>query len=229
MGVYTASSCHSHPNPIIDLLLPNLLPPIQNLVYNPPLQRLLRPHEEIPLHHPLNLLQALLNRQMPLINLIELLPHPQNLFRMNRNIRRLSAIPPRNLMHHNPRVRQHVPLPGSASAQQQTPHAGGLAEADCGDRGADVLHCVVDGEARGDAAAGGVYVEGDGFGGVVGFEEEELGDDGGGEDFFDFAVEADDALFEQAGEDVRGVVAAVDGFGYEGHGEGGGGRLVLLC
>jgi hypothetical protein len=48
-----------------------------------------------------------------------------------------------------------------------------------------------------------------------------LGDDGSGEHFFDFAVEADDAFFEEAGEDVGGLDAARDGFGYEGHGEGG--------
>lgn len=57
------------------------------------------------------------------------------------------------------------------------------------------MHCVVDGEAGGDGAAGGVDVEVDGFSRVVGFEEEELGDDGGGDEFVDFAVEADDAFF----------------------------------
>jgi hypothetical protein len=65
------------------------------------------------------------------------------------------------------------------------------------------LHCVVDCEAGGYGPSRGVDVEGDGFGGVFGFEKEELGDDGGGDDFFDFAVEADDAFFEEAGEDVR--------------------------
>lgn len=34
----------------------------------------------------------------------------------------------------------------------------------------------------------------DWFLGVVGFEEEELGDDRGGHGFVDFAIEADDAL-----------------------------------
>lgn len=77
-----------------------------------------------------------------------------------------------------------------------------MTEADGGDGGGDVLHGVVDGEAGGDGAAGGVDVEGDGFGRVFGFEEEELGDDGGREGFFYGAVEADDAFFEEAGEDV---------------------------
>ena len=44
----------------------------------------------------------------------------------------------------------------------------------------DVVHCVVDCEPGGDAAAGRVYVEVDGLFGIVGFEEEELGDDDGG-------------------------------------------------
>jgi len=88
-----------------------------------------------------------------------------------------------------------------------------LSETDCGDGSGDVLHCVVDCEAGGDASSRGVDVEGDGFLGVLGFEEEELGDDGGGEDFFYFAVEADDTFFEEAGEDVgwEGDVVLVEG------------------
>lgn len=34
----------------------------------------------------------------------------------------------------------------------------------------------------------------DRFLGVIGFEEEELGDDGGGHGFVDFAIEADDSF-----------------------------------
>lgn len=43
-------------------------------------------------------------------------------------------------------------------------------------------------------AAGRVDIEVDWFLGVVGFEEEELGDDGGGHGLVDFAIKADDAL-----------------------------------
>jgi hypothetical protein len=43
-------------------------------------------------------------------------------------------------------------------------------------------------------ATGGVDVKVDWFLGVVCFEEEELGDDGGGQGLVDFAIEADDAL-----------------------------------
>lgn len=61
-------------------------------------------------------------------------------------------------------------------------------------RGGDVGHGVVDCETGGDGAAGGIDVEVYGLFGGVGFEEEELGDDGGGEGFFYGAVEADYAL-----------------------------------
>lgn len=83
-----------------------------------------------------------------------------------------------------------------------------MAYTDGGHRAGDVRHGVVDGKASGDGAAGGVDVEGDGLGGIVSLEEEELGDDGGGEGFVDRAGEGDDAFLEEAREDVVGVPAA---------------------
>ena len=77
-----------------------------------------------------------------------------------------------------------------------------MSDADGGHRRSDVGHCVVDCEARGDGAAGGVYVEGYGARGGVGFEEEELRDDGGGGGVVDGAVETDDSFAEEAREDV---------------------------
>ena len=89
-----------------------------------------------------------------------------------------------------------------APAEEEGAHGRGLADTDGCHGGRDVGHCVVDGETRGDGAARGVYVEGDGARGGVGFEEEELCDDGGGGGVVDGAVEADDALAEEAREDV---------------------------
>lgn len=66
----------------------------------------------------------------------------------------------------------------------------------------DVLHCIIDGEACGYAATGRVDVEIDRFLRVLGFEEEELGDDRGGQGFFYLAVEAYDSFFEKSAEDV---------------------------
>lgn len=91
-------------------------------------------------------------------------------------------------------MREAEPLSCLAASEEEGAHRGGLADADGGNGGADVGHGVVDCEARGDGAAGGVDVEGYRFGGGVGFEEEELGDDGGGHDFVYGAVEADNAF-----------------------------------
>ena len=60
-------------------------------------------------------------------------------------------------------MRQTIPIPLTPPTEQQAPHGRSLAEADGGDGGADVLHGVVDCEAGGDGAAGGVDVEGDWF------------------------------------------------------------------
>ena len=91
-------------------------------------------------------------------------------------------------------MRQRIALLWRAATQQQGAHGRGLADADGGDGRGDVGHCVVDGEAGGDGAAGAVDVEVYWLFGGVGFEEEELGDDGGGDGFVDGAVEADDAF-----------------------------------
>ncbi len=61
-------------------------------------------------------------------------------------------------------------------------------------RGGDVCHCVVDCQARSNAPTGTVDVEGYGFGGCVGFQVQELGDDGGADYIVDGAVEADNAF-----------------------------------
>jgi hypothetical protein len=69
-------------------------------------------------------------------------------------------------------------------------------------RRVDIRHCIVDRQAGRDRAAGRVDVQGDWFRRRVGFEEEELRYDRGGERVVDFAVQADDALLKEFGEDV---------------------------
>jgi len=64
------------------------------------------------------------------------------------------------------------------------------------------LHGVVDGETGRHAAARRVDVEVYGLLRVLRFEEQELRYDAGGGRLFDFAIEADDAFFEEAREDV---------------------------
>lgn len=60
----------------------------------------------------------------------------------------------------------------------------------------------------GDGAAGGVEVHVDRFGGVLGLEEEELGNDDVGGVVGDGAIDAHDSLLEEAGEDIVGALAS---------------------
>ena len=77
-------------------------------------------------------------------------------------------MPPRGLVHHDPRVRQGVALALGAGAQQELAHRGRQAHADGGDVVGDVVHRVVDRHAGVDRAAGGVDVEEDVGLGVLG-------------------------------------------------------------
>ena len=116
---------------------------------------------------------------MPLINPIQLLSDPQDLLCMDCNVARLPRIPAARLMHHDAAMRQREPTTRSAPAEKETAHGRCLPHADGGERRTDVGHGVVDGEAGGDAATGAVDVEVDGLGGVVGFEKEQLRNNGG--------------------------------------------------
>ena len=58
----------------------------------------------------------------------------------------------------------------------------------------DVVHCIIDCQARGDGPTRGVDIEVYGLLWVLGFEEKELGNDDGGEAIVDGAVEAYDTF-----------------------------------
>jgi hypothetical protein len=60
-----------------------------------------------------------------------------------------------------------------------------------------VLHGVVDGHAGGDDAAGGIQVEIDVFVGIIGFEEQQLGDDNVGDIVVDRRAEKNDAVHQE--------------------------------
>lgn len=112
--------------------------------------------------------------------------------------RSLPRVSSARLVQHDARMRQGIALPLCASGEQERAHARSLADADCRDGRADVLHGIVDGEACGDGAAGGVDVEVDLLVGGLALEEEELGDDGGREAIVDGAIKTYDTLLQQA-------------------------------
>ena len=80
-------------------------------------------------------------------------------------------------MDHDLGVGQDAPLAGCFGREEERAHGGGLADAERGDGAADVLHCVVGGEAGGDDAPRGVDVEVDGLERVLRLKEEQLRDD----------------------------------------------------
>lgn len=96
-------------------------------------------------------------------------------------------------------MREAKPLLGGAAAEQQRAHRCSLPDAGGAHGRRYIGHGVVDGEAGGDATARAVDVELNRFLRGVGFEEQELGHDGGGDGLVDSAVEADDALLRGYG------------------------------
>src|SRR5437870_8600863 len=111
-------------------------------------------------------------------------------------------------MDHDPRVRKGVPLAFPPGGEQQRGHGRGLADADRVDRMLEVLHGVVDRQARGHDAARRVDVQEAVALGVLGLEEEQLGDDEVRHRVLDGVPDEDDPLLEEAREDVVGALAA---------------------
>ena len=113
------------------------------------------------------------------------------------------------LVEQDPGVRQREALALGAGGQQHGGGRRGLAEADRGDVGLDVLHRVVDREQRRDVAAGAVDVDVDVLVGVLRLEVQQLGADQVGDRVVDRRAQEDDVLLEQPGVEVEGPLAAV--------------------
>ena len=98
-------------------------------------------------------------------------------------------------------------FPLRPARQQHRAHAGRQADADGRDIRTDVLHRVVDRQAGGDAAAGAVDVHVDVLVRVFRFQEQQLCDHQARDRVVDRRADEDDALLQQAGEDVIGAFA----------------------
>lgn len=116
---------------------------------------------------------------------------------VNFDIRGLALESAKNLVDHDFRVWKDKALALGATGEQHGSHGGGHADADRGDSRLDQLHRIVDGEARGHGATGGVDVEFDVFLLVLAFQEEELGDDDVGDVIVDFRAKHDDTVLEE--------------------------------
>lgn len=142
-----------------------LLPASQYLIDDTELQRFLRTKEVVPLHELLDLRQSqfLLPVKMPLIDLIQNLSDPQDLFRMNGNIRCRAVMTTARLVQHDARMWKTISLARGAPSQEETTHRRSLTQNQCGHFWHDVVHAVVDGQTGCDGAAWRVDVHGDGL------------------------------------------------------------------
>ena len=111
-------------------------------------------------------------------------------------------------MDHDVGVGQGVAFAFGAAAQQHGAHAGGLADAVGVHVAGEELHGVIDGQAGGDAAAGGVDVEMDVLFGIGHLQEEQLGDDQVGDHVVHGRAEEHDPIHQQTRVDVVTAFAA---------------------
>ena len=111
-------------------------------------------------------------------------------------------------MDHDLRVGQRDALALRAAGEQERAHARCHADADGGNVALDILHGVIDRHAGGHAAAGRVDIKLDILIGVLRLKIEELGDDEARGGVVDLLAEENDAVVEQAGENVIGPLAA---------------------
>ncbi len=194
---------------------------LYNLINDAIIDSLLRCHEEIAVAILLNLVLGLI---AVLGNVrVEDLPNEQNLLGLDLNVGRLSLRAAEGLVDHNPRVGQGPALALGAGAEEEGPHRRGHPEADGRNVAGDVLHGVVNGHAGRDGAAGAVDVEGDvGLGILVG-QVQQLGDEDVRHLVVDALAEEEDAILEEAGDDVHLAALGVN----DGHSDGRGRGLLV--
>ena len=170
-----------------------------------------------------------------LIDLVELLFHADEFFRVDQDFGGGSFHARQGLMDHDAAVRQGVALALGAGGEQQRAHAGALADAVGRDVAGDPLHGVVNRQPGGHAAAGAVDVEMNIGLGILMGQDDHLGDDQVGDRVVDRGAQDDDSILKEAGIDIHRpffTTAAFDHDGDQWHGSKAlqetGGALALL-
>ena len=134
--------------------------------------------------------------------LVEQLAHPDDLLGLDLDVDRLAGSATVRLVDQHPGVREDEPLARRARGEQHRRGRRGLADADRLHVALDVLHRVVDREQSRDLAARRVDVHHDVLVGIVGLEDQQLGDDEVRDRVVDRRAEEDDAVVREAGVDV---------------------------
>src|SRR5713226_5858066 len=174
-------------------------------------------HDEIPLDvflDALYRLAAVLRKK-----LVDHAAHAQDFLGMQIDIGGLAAETGEpGLMNEDARVGQGEALFGRAASEKDGGDGGSLSDAGGNHVGFYKLHGVVDGETRGDGAAGGIDIELDVALGIFGLEEKHLGGGEVGDVIVNGRTYKNDVLFQEAGVNVVGTFAAaglLDHHGYK--------------
>src|SRR5437773_1197114 len=150
------------------------------------------------LRHLLHLLSCVTRK-----DLVQLLARAKDLLGVDLDVSRLALHSSPRLVDEDVRVRQRIALALRAAREQHRGHRVRHADADGRHRRPDVLHRVVDREARGDVAAGAVDVERDLLFGVLGLQEQQLRHHEVGDLVVDRSADEDDPVLQQPGVDVE--------------------------
>mmetsp|Transcript_5165 Transcript_5165/g.8140 ORF Transcript_5165/g.8140 Transcript_5165/m.8140 type:complete len:253 (+) Transcript_5165:312-1070(+) len=192
-----------------------------HLVNNSIIHRLLGSHKEIPITIGLNLILGLI---AILGNVrVKDLANEQNFLCLDFNISGLTLRTSKGLMDHDAGVGKGASLAGCAGTEEEGTHGRGHAEAYGANVAGNILHGIVNGHTGRDGSARGVDVEGDVLGRVLVGEVEELGDEDVGDLVVDSLSEEDDAVLEEAGDDILLGGTVVN----DGHADGATGGLFI--
>ena len=108
-----------------------------------------------------------------------------------------------HLMDHDMGVGQAVAFTWGTGGEQDGTHGGGDADAVGIHIAGEELHRVINSEASGDGATGGIDIDVNVLFGVLHLQEQELGDDGVGDEIIDAGADEDDAILEQARVNIK--------------------------
>src|SRR6266571_3760502 len=167
---------------------------------------LLGVHDEVPVGVAHELVQGLLGVEGQ--DLVDAVLDPEDLLGLDRDVRGLALGAAPGLVDQDPRVRQGEALAGRARRQQHRAEGSRLADADGLHVRPHELHGVIDRHPRRGHATRAVDVDVDVLLRVLGFEEEELGDDQVRHHVVDGGAYEDDVVLQQARVDVVGPLAA---------------------
>ena len=142
-------------------------------------------------------------------DLVQILLDPQEMLHIDLHVRDLALRSGRGLMDHDLGIGQGNALALGAGGQQERAHGCGHAHADGGHIALDVLHGVIDGHAVRHGTAGAVDIQLDVLVRVLCLQIQQLRHHQTGRGGIDLLAQKDDAVIQQAGEDVVGPLAAV--------------------